>query len=534
MKILKNFCVKYFFLGFPLLYALIYAPYGFESYDTGFILGLSWQFITGSIPYSDIIYVRPPASYIFHSIFFLIDNNYTIIINRVFVYFEVAIYSYLAILMLAKKFKIENPFYISFITSLSFIFSMHTFPPMAWHTIDGIFFCVLGLFFIFNYSKHFHIVIGGIFLILGALSKQPFILVTLTSLLLIIYQKEFKRLIFCLVGIMLMIFIFILYLKFNNSLYAFVNLVSGQTNFSDLIDFGILRFVIELEEIKFVLVPPALLAIFLSGSKFKDYCLHYFYILILWILTFSTYAYLRNDDFTKDIYFFGDSLFLLTLIIVLLKMYKYNSEKYFVVLLLLILAWTSSVSWGYNTVVLFSAPMIFLLSLPILKVLDNSYHKILTFGIIIFGFITFYIGYQNPYKLYEKSKRKEIVYSMDKIYPKLIYIYGDKKTYLEYQELKLLITKYKSNFTVLPGSTLIHFLSDTKNPIGIDWVLNAEVNNQEEKILNILERKDIAVFVLKTRTISIGKFNSDLTESIVENWQKVEEGKFYDVYRFNQ
>ena len=47
----------------------------------------------------------------------------------------------------------------------------------------------------------------------------------------------------------------------------------------------------------------------------------------------------------------------------------------------------------------------------------------------------------------------------------------------------MLITKYGNNFTVFPGSTLIHYLSGTNNPIGIDWVLNAEVSNQYEKLL---------------------------------------------------
>ena len=154
MKNFDIFLFKYFFFALPFVYAIMFAPFGFESYDSGFILGLSWQFVSGSVPYSDIIYVRPPVSYFFHSLFFLFNNDYTIIIDRVFFYFETAIYSYLSILLLAKKFKRESYIYIYFLSCISFILSVHTFPPMAWHTVDGIFFCVIGVFLVLNSNRN--------------------------------------------------------------------------------------------------------------------------------------------------------------------------------------------------------------------------------------------------------------------------------------------------------------------------------------------------------------------------------------------
>ena len=54
---LNAYSFKAIFLLLPFLYALLFAPYGFGSHDTGYILGLSWQFFNGSIPYSEIIYV---------------------------------------------------------------------------------------------------------------------------------------------------------------------------------------------------------------------------------------------------------------------------------------------------------------------------------------------------------------------------------------------------------------------------------------------------------------------------------------------
>ena len=96
---------KIIFISLPFLYSILYAPFGFEDFDTGFIAGLSWQFITGSTPYTEIIYVRPPVSYIFHSLPLLFNNNFGFFIDRCLMYFEIATYSYLTILLLARDFK---------------------------------------------------------------------------------------------------------------------------------------------------------------------------------------------------------------------------------------------------------------------------------------------------------------------------------------------------------------------------------------------------------------------------------------------
>lgn len=530
---MRNFEIqlfKYIFFALPFAYAIMFAPFGFGSYDGGFILGLSWQFVSGSVPYSDIIYVRPAISYLFHSLSFLFDNDYTIIIDRVFFYFQVSIYSYLSILLLLKKFKKEN--YIYFLSSISFIFSVHTFPPMAWHTVDGIFFCVIGVFLVLNSHKNLYMFIGGVFLMLGAFCKQPFLLIPLLIIVYFIYNKKFKKLLISFIGMFSLIFIFFVYLLINDSLTDFLNQVTGQTKFNDLLRIGVFEYIIQWKYILLVLFPPALLTLVFSWSNFKFYFANYFYILVSWILIFSLYIYITNDTYTEDVFFFGDVLFSISLLIVLVKIYKTKQDSYSILLLFLIISWCSSISWGYSTTILFSAPMIFILSLPTHKTINIGSYKKFSLGLLMFGVITFYVGYQNPYKLYSSSKKSDLVYKMDNIYPKLKFIYGDKQIYSEYMELKLLISKYENKFTVFPAATLIHFLSGTKNPIGIDWVLNAEVNNQDKKILYELESNNIAVFVLKRWKQKKGKFGSDLTQFICDNWHKVEEGKFYDVYKF--
>ena len=52
------------YLFFILGYCWIYAPYGLENNDGGFILGLSYQLSQGLVLYEEIINAKPPMSII--------------------------------------------------------------------------------------------------------------------------------------------------------------------------------------------------------------------------------------------------------------------------------------------------------------------------------------------------------------------------------------------------------------------------------------------------------------------------------------
>lgn len=530
MIINNNLFLKFFFILLPFVYSTLYTPFGFGDDDTGFILGLSWQFSTGSIPYSEIIYVRPPVSYIFHSLS-LFFGNYSLIIDRSIFYFQVAIYSYLAILLLAKNFKFtDNQNFIFFLASLSFILSVHTFPPMAWHTVDGIFFSMLGVYIILTFNRPSIIFLGALCLVLGALSKQPFYLIPIVTLGYILIQHNYKKLWFALISIAVVSILFLYYLKINSALSDFITLTTGQTHIDDLLSVGIISYIKGLKYFTVVCLPPAVIIPILSRFNSKINFSKYFYILILWILILSFYIYVKNNAFTSPVYGFPHALFIASIIIVFYKILKSRSEKYYLALLLLILSWTSSISWGYNTPVLFSAPMLFILGISVQKDFKRKNINIFAFSLLVFAFIVFYVGYQNPYNLDHSSKRSKLTYRMDDIYQKLKYIYSDRKTYMEYKELKYFISKYGKNFTVLPDVTLIHYLSNTKNPIGVDWAMNAEINNQDTHIIKILEAKNIVVFLKKGEVKADGKFGSSVTVYIHKNWKKISTGKFFDVY----
>ena len=472
-------------------------------------------------------------SYIFHSLP-LFFENYSILIDRSIFYFQIAIYSYLTIVLLAKNFKfIDSQNFIFFLASLSFILSVHTFPPMAWHTVDGIFFSVLGIYIILTFDRPISIILGTLFLILGALSKQPFYLIPILTLGYVLIQHNYRKLWIVLITIIIISILFLFYLNMNGAYSEFIALTTGQTKIGDLLSVGFLSYIKGLKHFFYAFLPPVGIILILSRFNSNINFGKYFYVLLLWVLIFSFYYYVKNDAFIGPVKQFPHALFIASLIIVFYKIFKSGKEKYYLVLLLLMLSWTASISWGYNTVVLFSAPMIFILGIDIQKDFKQKNMEIFSFSLLIFSFITFYIGYQNPYNQSHSSKKSDLTYKMEDIYPKLKYIYGDKETYDEYQELKSLILRYGENFTVLPDVTLIHYLSNTKNPIGVDWVMNAEINNQDDKIIKMLESKSIIVFLKKGKLSINEKFGSKVAVYIKDTWKRISEGKSFDVYVYN-
>lgn len=77
-------------------------------------------------------------------------------------------------------------------------------------------------------------------------------------------------------------------------------------------------------------------------------------------------------------------------------------------------------------------------------------------------------------------------------------------------------------------------LSNTKNHIGIDWVMNAELNNQDSQIIKMLELKNIVVFLKKGELKADGKFGSKVAVDISKTWSKIDEGFFFDVYTYKK
>jgi len=528
---------KIIFILLPVIYSIIYGPYGMGDDDRGFVFGLAWQYFYGAVPYSEIIYVRPPVTFMFHSLF-LNFGNYAFIIDRCFSYFQIAIYSYLAIKLLAYHFKQKiNSEYVYFLSGLSFILSAHTFPAMSWHTIDGVFFSVIGIYFIVRSKNPMIIFIGSIAVILAALSKQPFYITPILIMLYLILEKDIKKIYVVTVGMLSASMLFVFYLKYMGIFSEYVDLTTGSVSLHDLIIVGVLNYVFFAKNIILYFIPPALFVRknkIISSSK-------YFYALFIWSFPIMMYYYIMSDYYLFPPKNFFNTLLIIVVVMAFYQIIKLKDTKYYLPVVFLGISWATSVSWGYNSPVLFSAPIVFVLGIGIYEGMMIKRKMIYPLIILILAFITFFVAMRTPYScsldscnITHKQEASEQTYKMEEVFPKLKYIYGDKYVYDEYIELKQLIEEYGVNFTVLPNVTLIHYLSDTVNPIGIDWVMNAEINNNHEKFINMLEDKNVIVFLKKSKLDRKGFYGSEVAMHVRDTWLQIKAGDLFNVYQYKK
>src|SRR5690606_37719425 len=138
----------------------------------------------------------------------------------------------------------------------------------------------------------------------------------------------------------------------------------------------------------------------------------------------------------------------------------------------------------------------------------------------------FYFGYQ---VLYRDSNRSELNYDMGRVFPQLKGIKSDKDTFEKYNELKQLAPKYP-NFIVLPSITLAHYLTKTVNPIGTDWPLDVEINNEGEKLVSELDASKTIVF-LENSEFTEEQLEGYIMEDIIKNtWTLIIKTKYFVVY----
>jgi hypothetical protein len=114
------------------------------SPDDGFILAQSRRILAGQIPHRDFISPRPAGSALLHTIDFLLPLP-LLQSSRLVSTIEVVAYT-LAFARLAYRRPLRGWSTVQIAGAAAAVFvNLHSFPLMAWHTIDGLFFVATGL-----------------------------------------------------------------------------------------------------------------------------------------------------------------------------------------------------------------------------------------------------------------------------------------------------------------------------------------------------------------------------------------------------
>lgn len=538
---------KLFFFFTIVLYIILYAPYGFTEGDDGFISALAWRIYNGEIPYKDFIYVRPPVTILQHTLpFFILPLDLIIISERVLFYISLGASCYFASKTISslvdlKKYHLN----VYLIASVGYIFSVNSFAPMAWHTIDGIFFGSIGIYFLVARKTVVSTAIGMVFLLLSALTKQSFYLMPIAGFGYLLFDRRgSKAAATAIVSLVVSIIGFILVLMYFESWEEFLSQTTGSTSIRDGYTSGVYVYIHT--DILFYLVPTIIWKLWDFASKGKSWqpgpsSFPYIFVLFTYVYTLAFYL---NAFYVKDLseieYLhleYMDPFARIGFLAVTTYLFFTKANRSFIsgVALLLFLAWCSSISWAHSSPHLFATPVMAVLVLMARQYFDVERPGRFAYFLIVVGFLVYLIAYQKPYL---SDTRENMVYDLGKVNPRLSWVYGDVRINRKLSELDSLVIKYGTNFKVLPAMPLANMLHKKNSPVSIDWALNCEVAGREDRLFNELEKSKAVVFI--DRQALLGeiklkdedrKYGSSLTMKIYRKWEKIDSLSQFWVYK---
>jgi hypothetical protein len=517
-----NRIIPFCFWLLPFCYAWCYAPYGMNETDGGFITGLAWQVVQGKTLYADLIYVRPPLPVWLRAVELqLLPEQWAILGERWVFYFKMALVSWLGMIVLRPK--NWSNIHATVLASCAFVVSVHCYPAAAWHTVDGILFAVLGAYSYFVGKQGWQWILSGACIAAAMLCKQSFYPVA--GLFFLFYWTENRRRYYLtLAGWIGVITLFVSYLAWNDLLNNFIALTNGATSGGQALEHGIVDYF----RIHPLLVMSTVVLLVVLTRKcaiiFKEWAIAGWLVVLIGSYAWSVW---QRQAYTVP---FSQSrlLFLLACaytIWIWLEQRRLPDRW----IALLLISWCASVSWGYNTPVLCSLPLIAGVFFGLEKLIGDGKDRlaaVFLLLIVLLGLFRFSYTF-----VYRDAPRPQLTADLGVVFPALQGIYSTPEKLVLYTELRRLQQHYGPNFVVLPVFTQAHFLTQTTAPVGIDWIAQREMGETGKALL----MKEIAakkpVFFIEKKWLSAIEQDTELrfVRSLLEQGRVVEETTFFQV-----
>ncbi|MEZ0007795.1 hypothetical protein ABH942_003181 [Flavobacterium sp. 28YEA47A] len=536
MKTIKaNTIYRSLFFLILAVYCLFTARYGFETWDTGYIPSFSWRIANGQDVYKDFVYKAPPSTLYFQAIFMKIlpeiGQFYFIKVTN---YLLFALQVFLAV----KSFTNFYPQQIKFnkwaLMILGLVISLLNFTAYPWPTTDGLLFAVIALYILSLNTKSngWQLMAITFFCLMASLTKQSFYLIPIGFLFTIIGMQGIKKGLLFFFYLVLFFLLFLSWVAYTSSIHEFLEQTTGQTHFKDLLFSGFLDYIITYPKIV-IFIPLLIISAFLLFYFPKR-------------KTLGTLEYLKNLSivllvFALSLCFFREFLFasriamLSASFAVISKIVKdrKNFSYYIPILLSLLIAWSCSISMGYNYPIFFSTGIIVSITVLFTEKLDKVYNQKV---FIIAGSIILVLAYSLNLKPYREKPISELNYSLADVSPKLKYLMTNKDNRDKLLDLKSLIKKYGNNYIVAPSFPMAHYVFNTQSLLPADWLTNNEINRDPERILKIAAQKENVVFLEKSFLEGeeyMFENRADFSVTAVyiyKNFKKIDETKHFIIF----
>lgn len=500
---------KVLFWSILIFYCLYYAPFGVNETDGGFLSGLAWQVLNGKTLYGDVIYVRPPLPvWLRAGEMMLLPDNLAVLGERWIFYLKVGLYSWLGAAVLSAGARMW------ILSCFGFIVSVHCYPPMAWHTVDGILFSVLGIWWASRNGKTYATALAGICIFAAMLCKQSFYPMAAVFAWLLIFDpnfpkiNNFRKVIFppragwgiAVFLLCIMLFISCLYAK--NLLENYFRLTGGSASGSQALQHGVFDYFRIKPAVAFfsLLFLTPVVRFFWKGKNPRVAA--WGWALFLAALALSYALDIRNRQEFSPPFAQTRLLFWVGFVFAILPFRRLQLSESptfpnLQLLALLAVSWCASVSWGYNLPALFSTPWVFA-AMEISRLLrQQAYPRMRLFWPNIVALAMLLLIFRFGYEyVYRDGRRSEMDTPLGAVFPRLGGIYSTYDKGQHYLELKHLASRYP-NFKTLPAFPQADFLTDKPPLLPLDWVVNRETNNDNTLIIKEINEKKPVFFIEK-------------------------------------
>lgn len=511
--IIKSLNIKefLFFIFFVLFFSIschfLFSIYGFVPSDDGFNLAYSRRILDGQVPYRDFLSAHNIGTPLLFVPFVQFGGDYIFWITRFVVWFEFASIAWIWTYLVFKNF-LPHKTSIAFrfgIASIAFFFTAHSFPPMVWNTIDGLFIYSIGLVLCLN--KSVNIKMLGYFLIgFTFLIKQNFIFLLPTTVLILGDWKS--------VRVWLAVFspsiFFYTYFIF---LGVIGNVIAQTTSRTEFLDTAIKGFTN-----KFT-VPWGIIFGF-SGTYFlakKDSFKKITGAIIICVPLFYNFIYFHNAGkfiFDASFFLFGS---LCGIALYFLKAEKLSKNTR-ILLLGVIVGWCVGISGGYNSPVFASGiSFVFLVVLLNYFIISDSRLKrtikpfIILLILLLISFTIYNFYFLRINSIYgEPRSATELTYKADSILPGGKNILVSKEIYDQLSDLQLAIKIAQDRnlqYAILPHAPGLWVKSQQKNPLPIDFgfMFNNQKALTEPFLTDIKKKRGSIIIIIPKPSLAVNR-----------------------------
>lgn len=552
-------------ISLPLAYCFLYAPCGLDSTDAGYFYGYAWRILNGEVPYRDFYYIKPALPLYWHAMWMgITPEDWTLLGGRAGFLCEMMCSAWFCAWFLSRCFNFNLlGLPVSLLAACGFVFGVHTFPPMPWHTADGSFFASAALLC----ASFGQPALSALFTAASMLCKQSFLFIPAAVFLIFVAGPRsagdrgapaWRRGAWYLACLFSFLLLAVFFLWSQGALEPFLAMTTGQLAASEAVEAGILIYLRQNWWLPAIAVLPwlAWLCRQAAGSaRHADFPLARGlprWLMPCWVYLAALAAWYVSEVLRQRGWIgFGASWPTLFMLLGLLCAFwprqfllRYSCGAaagwpllYPSLALLgaLAVSWSCAISGGYKIPAFYATPLVFSFLLVHAK-LGGSARR-LGIGTLLAGLLMFGVGYRYPYVFpIRPLAASELVHDAGQVYPRASGIMVDGQMLEKLRELKELRAKYGPDYKTLPGFTLSYLLNGDRPAFPSDWLIDWEINGEADKLYDLLSRRRTTVFMEKdqeetTQADGYARAGYTLPQLVRRNWKKVDETRHFSVYQ---